>query len=87
VYTTAFQVDLQCVYTPIERRANLRQMVEVHLPISMVSIALCLYMSEDDSLLERDTYSSLFGISMVAVAVLSFVLNNNTGMLVGWDIH
>jgi hypothetical protein len=61
--------------------------VEVHLPISMVSIALCLYMSEDDSLLERDTHSSLFGISMVAVAVLSFVLNNDTGMLVGWDIH
>jgi hypothetical protein len=53
----------------------------------MVSIALCLYMSEDDSLLERDTHSSLFGISMVAVAVLSLVLNNDTGMLVGWDIH
>jgi hypothetical protein len=42
----------------------------------MVSIVPCLYMSEDNGLLGRDTRSSLFRISMVGVGVFMFVLNS-----------
>jgi hypothetical protein len=44
----------------------------------MVSIAICLYMSKDDSLLERSTRSSVFRIAMVGVGVLLFVLGSTS---------
>jgi hypothetical protein len=74
VYTTAIQDDLPYLYTPIE----MRTVVGMRLRISMVSIALCHHMSEDHSLLERDTLWSWFEISMVGVAVLLMVLHSTS---------